>query len=80
MIGSGAQPVARIPSAGLAVRATAGRPGRALQALQRALLKLPIPIVGRVADDALILDCRTLSEAGPFLSAIAPLRIKKKEL
>ncbi len=80
MIGSGAQPVARIPSAGLAIRVVSGKPGRALQALQRALLKLPIPIVGRVADDALILDCRTLSDAGPFLSAIAPLRLKKKEL
>ena len=79
MIGSGAQPVARIASAGLAIRPAARRPGRALQALQRALLSLPTPIVGRVADDALILDCRTLSAAAPFLSAIAPLRIKKKD-
>jgi L-seryl-tRNA(Ser) seleniumtransferase len=79
MIGSGAQPVARIASAGVAIRVASGKSGRALQALQRALLSLPTPIVGRVADDALILDCRTLSAAAPFLSAIAPLRIKKKE-
>jgi L-seryl-tRNA(Ser) seleniumtransferase len=81
MIGSGAQPVARIPSAGLAIRVAAGKPGRALQALQRALLSLPTPIVGRVAEDSLILDCRSLASAEPFLSAIAPLRMatKKKE-
>jgi L-seryl-tRNA(Ser) seleniumtransferase len=80
MIGSGAQPVARIPSAGLAIRVSAGKPGRALQALQRALLSLPIPIVGRVAEDSLILDCRTLAGAEPFLSAIAPLRLRTKEI
>ena len=74
MIGAGAQPVARIPSAGLAIHAAAGRPGRALKALQGALLAIPVPIVGRVADDALILDCRTLADAGSFLSALAPLR------
>jgi L-seryl-tRNA(Ser) seleniumtransferase len=73
MIGAGAQPVARIPSAGVAIHAAAGRPGRALKALQGALLALPVPIIGRVADDALILDCRTLADAGSFLSAIAPL-------
>jgi seryl-tRNA(Sec) selenium transferase len=63
----------------VAIRVASGKSGRALQALQRALLSLPTPIVGRVAGDALILDCRTLSAAAPFLSAIAPLRIKKKE-
>ncbi|HKQ26962.1 MAG TPA: L-seryl-tRNA(Sec) selenium transferase [Burkholderiales bacterium] len=79
MIGSGAQPVARIPSAGLAIRVASGKPGRALQALQRALLSLPIPIVGRVAEDSLILDCRTLAAAEPFLSAIASLRLRTKK-
>ena len=73
MTGSGAQPIARIRSAGLEVRPSSKRPGRALQALQQALLRLPTPIVGRVADDALILDCRTLLDAEAFRTAISAL-------
>lgn len=60
-IGSGSLPVARLPSAGLAI-APAERKGsgRALDALASALRGLPMPVIGRVADDQLILDLRCL--------------------
>jgi L-seryl-tRNA(Ser) seleniumtransferase len=76
MIGSGAQPTARLPSAGLAVRAARGRSGGALQALQRRLLELPVPVVARIADDALLMDLRTLARAEDLVSAIAPLEAR----
>jgi len=67
-IGSGALPEERLPSA--AVRLTPRQPsgrgrgtgvGRILaQALGR-LRGLPLPVIGRIRDDAIMLDCRCLS-------------------
>jgi L-seryl-tRNA(Ser) seleniumtransferase len=62
-IGSGALPVDRLPSYGLAVRPAAGVRGDPLGVLQRRLRGLPRPIIGRVANDTLYLDLRCL-EAG----------------
>lgn len=63
-IGRGALPVDQLPSFGLMVKpAGSGRPGRALQQLERRLRQLPRPVVGRIANDALWLDLRCL-EAG----------------
>jgi len=65
-IGSGALPTDRLPSHGLAIRATAvdGRPARGnpLGLLERRLRALPRPVVGRIADDTLWLDLRCLDE------------------
>jgi len=62
-IGSGSLPVERLPSAGLAI-APAGKKGagRALDELATALRRLPTPVIGRIADDRLILDCRCLED------------------
>jgi L-seryl-tRNA(Ser) seleniumtransferase len=62
-IGSGALPVDRLPSFALHASAAARRSGRALEALGRRLRELPVPVLGRIHDDALWLDCRTLLAA-----------------
>ncbi|MGE8614372.1 MAG: L-seryl-tRNA(Sec) selenium transferase [Achromobacter veterisilvae] len=63
-IGSGALPVDQLPSYGLEVRyAGKGRPGRHLDKLEARLRGLPVPVIGRIADDALWLDLRCLEAA-----------------
>jgi L-seryl-tRNA(Ser) seleniumtransferase len=74
-IGSGSLPVERLPSAGLAIapRATKGR-GRALDELATALRALPLPVIGRIADDQLLLDLRCLEEPGGFTAQLPALQ------
>jgi L-seryl-tRNA(Ser) seleniumtransferase len=62
-IGSGALPVDRLPSFALHIASRARRGGRALEQLAQRLRRLPVPVLGRIADDALWLDCRTLLAA-----------------
>jgi len=60
-IGSGALPVDQLPSYGLVVRpAATGRISNALGVLEQRLRALPLPVIGRVAQDALWLDMRCL--------------------
>jgi len=62
-IGSGALPVDRLPSFALRVASRARRGGRALEQLAQRLRAAPVPVLGRINDDALWLDCRTLLAA-----------------
>ncbi|UCG99182.1 MAG: L-seryl-tRNA(Sec) selenium transferase [Burkholderiales bacterium] len=62
-IGSGALPVDRLPSFALHVASRRRRGGRALEQLAQRLRALPVPVLGRIHDDALWLDCRTLLAA-----------------
>ena len=63
-IGSGSLPVERLPSAAIVLAPVAARgAGRALEALAQRLRALPVPVIGRVSDNALWLDCRTLLAA-----------------
>ncbi len=59
-IGSGALPVERIASCALVVRPAAKRAGRLLGRIERGLRQLPTPVIGRIADAALLLDLRCL--------------------
>jgi len=76
-IGSGSLPVDTLPSAGLFVRNRAGGKGggRQLEALAAALRALPVPVIGRIKEGALILDLRTLEDEAAFVSQLGSLRI-----
>ena len=74
-IGSGALPVDMLPSAALVARPVDAKgKGRALNTLAAALRALPMPILGRVADDALWLDLRCLEDEAGFASQLEELR------
>jgi len=74
-IGSGSLPVERLPSAGLAIAPLQKKgAGRALDALATALRGLPLPVIGRVADDRLLLDLRCLEDPAPFTAQLPALQ------
>jgi L-seryl-tRNA(Ser) seleniumtransferase len=68
--GSGSLPSAAIPSVALALRAE-GKSGKALNELAARLRKLPVPVIGRIADGALLLDLRCLEDETGFLAQLA---------
>ena len=71
-IGSGALPVDRLPSVALRLLppAPARGAGRWLDALARRLRALPVPVIGRIADGALLLDLRCLEDEAGFLAQL----------
>ena len=75
-IGSGSLPVERLASAGLALTPRDRKSaGRALDELAAALRALPVPVIGRIADDRLLLDVRCLEDPGPLLAQLPALRL-----
>jgi L-seryl-tRNA(Ser) seleniumtransferase len=75
-IGSGSLPIDLLASAGLAIApvsaAKRGR-GTALDELARALRALPLPVIGRIAGDRLLLDLRCLEEPAAFVEQLPQL-------
>ncbi len=68
-IGSGAMPVNTLESAALKfTQADVRRPGKALNRLASAFRELPLPVIGRIADDALWLDLRCLEDEAEFVA------------
>jgi len=71
-VGSGALPQQAIASAGIAIRPVAPRgAGRVLEALAAAFRQLPVPVIGRIADQALIFDLRCLEDEEGFARNLA---------
>lgn len=73
-IGSGALPTQRIPSAGLAI-VPAKKSGTALNALAEAFRALPVPVIGRIQDDAFVLDLRCLEDIDGFTGQLGKLTL-----
>ncbi|HEX5638581.1 MAG TPA: L-seryl-tRNA(Sec) selenium transferase [Burkholderiaceae bacterium] len=59
-IGSGSMPEERLPSTALVVRPVGKASGRVIAAVERRLRGLPVPVIARIADNALWLDARCL--------------------
>jgi L-seryl-tRNA(Ser) seleniumtransferase len=72
-IGSGALPISLLPSTALALRPYGQRSGAAVEALARALRRLPIPVVGRIEAGRLLLDLRCLEDEAAFVSQLGTL-------
>jgi L-seryl-tRNA(Ser) seleniumtransferase len=76
-IGSGALPRETIPSAGLAIRPAGRRgAGRTLAGLMAALRGLPIPLIGRIENGALMLDMRCLDDEAGLVANLAALKVQ----
>ncbi|MDB5617157.1 L-seryl-tRNA(Sec) selenium transferase [Tardiphaga sp.] len=77
-VGSGALPMATLPSAGLAVRPVARRSaGRLLKRLAAGLRSLDIPVIGRIEDQAFILDLRCLDDESALAANLASLDLSE---
>jgi L-seryl-tRNA(Ser) seleniumtransferase len=72
-IGSGALPLETLPSVAVAFRPTGESREGELQALAAALRNLAVPIIGRIADHALLLDLRCLEDEAGFCAVLQSL-------
>jgi L-seryl-tRNA(Ser) seleniumtransferase len=70
-IGSGALPVETIASAALAIR------GGGLDKLAARLRALPMPVIGRIERQALLLDLRCLDDEAAFAANLAALAMAR---
>ena len=69
-LGSGSLPMERLESAGLALRPLARRGvDGAIKRLAAAFRSLPVPVVGRIADGALLFDLRCLEDESAFVAS-----------
>jgi len=69
-VGSGSLPVDLLPSFALRLRLQGKGGGQALLRMAAALRALPLPVIGRIADKALLLDLRCLDDEAGFLAAL----------
>ena len=74
-IGSGALPLDQLPSWAVAVRPGGRRPGAMLARIAAAFRALPVPVIGRIHDDAVLLDLRCLEDEGGFVGQLDRLAI-----
>jgi L-seryl-tRNA(Ser) seleniumtransferase len=78
-IGSGALPTRTIPSAGLAIRPVGDKRGSggALDRIAHAFRELPVPVIGRIQDGALLFDLRCLEDEAGFAGQLPALNVPR---
>jgi L-seryl-tRNA(Ser) seleniumtransferase len=77
-VGSGSLPLETIESTALVIRPSAARGGgRALAALAAAFRNLPLPVIGRIEDQSLVLDLRCLENEKGFAENLAKLALSE---
>ena len=69
-IGSGSLPVERLKSAAISIEPLGKSKGKALNMLASAFRSLPMPVIGRIQDNTLMLDVRCLDDVAGFLSQL----------
>ena len=76
-IGSGALPVDTIPSSAVRITSNLARRQRdaAVLRLAKALRQLPVPMIGRVADHALLLDCRCVEDVAELVAQLGDIEL-----
>tara|TARA_B100001093_G_scaffold197665_1_gene190058 strand:- start:1868 stop:3262 length:1395 start_codon:yes stop_codon:yes gene_type:complete len=75
-VGSGALPIDRLQSAALKItRPDFRRPGNSLNRLAKAFRELPIPVIGRISNDALWFDLRCLEDEKDFVENLRGLKV-----
>jgi L-seryl-tRNA(Ser) seleniumtransferase len=69
-IGSGSLPVDLLPSCALRMVPAGGKraAGRVLEGIAAAFRALPVPVIGRIADGAFLLDLRCLEDEAEFIA------------
>lgn len=76
-VGSGALPIDILESIALKITMpNRRRPGKALNTLGKAFRDLPVPVIGRITDDALWFDLRCLENEEHFIKNLQHLKIK----
>lgn len=73
-IGSGALPLETLPSAGLSIRPAGKGSGSAVETLAARFRALPVPVIGRIGQGALIFDLRCLEDEAQFAAQLAALK------
>jgi L-seryl-tRNA(Ser) seleniumtransferase len=73
-IGSGALPLETLPSAGLALKPAGKASGLAVERLAAAFRALHLPVIGRIAQGALLFDLRCLEDEAAFTGQLSRLR------
>jgi L-seryl-tRNA(Ser) seleniumtransferase len=75
-VGSGALPIDRLESAALKISLPdRRRSGKSINKLAKAFRELPVPVIGRIADDALWFDLRCLEDQNHFVENLRSLAI-----
>ncbi len=79
-IGSGSLPVERLASTALVIRPALSKRGTggALKRIAAAFRALPVPVIGRVQDDAFVLDLRCLTDEAGFCGQLAKLSVNPR--